>query len=132
LSTLQNTFRCTAASHSGPFDSPIGMNVKTICGWVKSNPGAQISYTKALNEFDAMGTAKYRTPQTPVVPGTISTLSFTLEEMSTTSNATVSLAQARASNAEFDQTNGELGTYSQEFEFDNQGTENLSPISVSA
>lgn len=132
MSVLQNTYRVCAASHASSFDSPVGMNIKTTCEFVKSNPACQISFTKALNSFDCVGTAKYRTPKTPITPGTIATLSFSLEEMDSTSQATIDVIQMRASSAELDQANGELGTYSQEFEYDNQGTDNLDPITVSA
>lgn len=130
MGSLTNTFRVLTA-HG--LDSTVGFNVKTTTEWVKTNPAGNLSYTIALSGFEGECTVKARTPFTPDTAGDlVGTISATLLEMDSNSQATFSLIQMRAGDYSADQAHSELGTYSQVYHYDNQGADNIDFITVSA
>jgi hypothetical protein len=135
MGSTNNTYRVLTltAGAAGNLDSPVGLNVKSTVEYVSSNPAGMISYTLGINGYKCSATCKARTPFSPAsAGGAATTVSATLQELASGSQATVSVTNMRAGDYELDQQHGELGTYQQTFEYDNSGTDDVNNITASA
>lgn len=128
---MADTFRVASLSHANDLADPVGFMVDSEVTFLENRPGVNVSPTLCLNELKVKATAKYQKGSNPITPGTTGTVTATLLNAGG-SFTTVSIVQMRAGSFNLDANNGSMHTHSQSFEFSNDGTELLTPISISA
>lgn len=109
--------------------SPMEFSYQETVEFVKHRPADRIAPCIAPKTYELRATVKRAEWGAPIVRGTKGDLVAVLNKIGS-GNVTVTLANMQAGAAEGNQSQ-DIGTQSQEFEYDSGDTDNYAPISVS-
>ena len=124
----QNTYRIVSVTHSSTtITQPVGGSIVERCEWLDNRPDIVVAPgATALNLYDLTASVRYEGLVTPGSIGTKATLTFTLEQFSGATTATVAVLNMLlgASHYDFD---SQPHTETTEFKYTGS---TLSPITV--
>ena len=129
-SALGATFRVSSVTHgSAPIVNAIGGNVDESIDHVDAIAGTRITGPSAIDKYSYDATVEALGPFSPIVRGTIATLTFNLLEMDSVTPGSIICSNAMAMAWKSD-LNSKPHKCSQAFRYSPGHTENFAPISV--
>jgi len=123
-------YKIVSITHNAvAIDSPMEFSYQETVEFVKHRPASRISPCIAPSSYELRATVRNAEWGAPIVRGTKGDLVATMKQIAGTTIA-VTLANMQAGAGEGNQNTTDVGSQSQEFEYDAADVENFAPISV--